>query len=629
MHSKKSGFRRSLGTRLVWATLGFCVAFTLLAVAVRTYSAWKEAWTKMNADLRLVEQVYRQTLSKAIWELDREALLAHMNSAAQVNAVGRITLKIYSQTRSTDVIERVAPGWQPSTLAPVRRLDLVYTPFPGGEERVGELTLAGDERVLWARLRGEILNIVMAQLLQSLLLAGWIMLMFSRTVTVFIQQIARHLGQLTPDTMHQPLRLARNPQLQDELTLLESGVNQLQDKLVGYLARQHQYENELGEHRDHLADMVQARTAELEHLAQAQQLVLRLSNRLIHATHETFDACQRDCLVEVARRLGAHHVLWIVPVEGQAAFQCYAEWRSDQVDGDGHHVLALEGLTQVPARLAREELLFFFSPADMRQSLEPREAEIFLSLAVGANALALLRGDEEDYGILYFGKPVGQDDWPPEQRALLSMTVQMLLHSVRHNVQLTQISQTQNALRQANRQLEVLSRHDALTGLLNRRHFDEVKLDEYQRSLRSGQPLSLLICDIDYFKAYNDHYGHARGDQCLQAVALAMQTAITRVGDVLARIGGEEFVVLLPATSVAAAWAVAERVRLAVLDLQLPHAKSDRGPWVTISIGLAQLQPAVHADFDALFHAADQSLYRAKEIGRNTVVSSQLAFEPP
>ncbi|TXT37698.1 MAG: Diguanylate cyclase (GGDEF) domain-containing protein, partial [Comamonadaceae bacterium] len=444
---------------------------------------------------------------------------------------------------------------------------------------------------------GEILNIVMAQLLQSLLLAGLIMLMFSRTVTVHIQHIARHLGQLTPDTMGKSLRLERSPALQDELTLLEGGVNQLQDKLVHHLARQQQYENELGEHRDHLADMVQVRTAELEHLTLAQQLVLRLSNRLIHAPHEIFDACQRECLVEVAQRLGAQLALWLVPSVDHSGFRRYAEWRADQDGVDASPVLPQDGLTQVPARLAREELLFFLSLAEMQRSLGPHEADLFLSQAVGANALALLRGEDEDYGILFIGKPLGQGDWPPEDRALLSMTVQMLLHSVRHNMQLKQITQTQDALRLANRQLEVLSRHDVLTGLFNRRHFDEIKLDEYQRALRSGQPLSLLICDIDYFKAYNDHYGHARGDQCLQVVAQAMQSAIIRGGDVLARIGGEEFVVLLPATTATAAWAVAERVRLGVLGLQLPHAKSNVGPWVTISIGLAQLQPQLHADF--------------------------------
>ena len=613
---------QSLGTRLVLVTLGFCFVFTLLTVGVRTYSAWNEAWSAMDADLTLLEQVYRRTLSKAIWEMDRDSLHTHVESTAQIAVVGRITLKIHSMNRTPEVFERSAPGWQPSTLAPTRRLDLVYEPFPGGSESVGELTLMGDERVLWARLRGEVRNIVITQLLQSLLLAGLIMLMFSRTVTVHVKHIAQHLGQLTPDTMRQTLRLVRDPRHHDELTLLESGVNELQGKLADHLAQLAQYEKELGAHRDHLADMVLERTAELESLTEAQQLVLGLSNRLIHAPHESFSACQQACLSEVAQRLGANHALWLVPAKDHGTFGVFYDWRPESADAAMLNPLPGEAWAQVPASLAREELLFFFSQAEMGRSLSPQEAALLSGQPVGACALALLRSDGEDYGVLFIGKPLGQGEWPPEDRALLAMTAQLLLHSVRHQSQLINILATQEALRAANHQLEVLSRHDPLTGLSNRRHFDEIKEDEFQRALRSGKPLSLLICDIDYFKAFNDHYGHATGDQCLRAVAHAMNAAIARSGDVLARIGGEEFAILLPATSETAAMQVAERVRLAVAELHIAHEASRTGATVTISIGVAQLRFGRITHFNALFEAADQALYRAKENGRNRVESS-------
>lgn len=612
---------RTLGTRLVLATLGFCFVFTLFAVGVRTLYAWNEAWNEMNADLALLEQVYQKTLSKAVWEMDRDALHTHVESTNQVASVGRIVLKLHSANRTPEVIERQAEGWRASTVAPTRRLDLVYAPFPGGAETVGELTLSGDERVLWARLRDEIKGIVLTQLLQSLLLAGLVMLMFSRTVTVHVQHIARHLSRLTPQTMDRTLRLARDPRHHDELSLLEGGVNQLQGKLSDHLRQLQRYEDELGAHRDHLAELVRARTAELESLTQAQQLVLELSNRLIHAPHDRFDACQRECLQAVAERLGANHALWLVPVQGQAAFRVFMEWQAPGVADATQPPLPLAGLTQVPARLAREELLFFYSQAEMGRSLSPAETAVFTTCPVGACALALLRSDGEDYGMLFFGKPLGQGDWPPEDRALLAMTAQLLLHSVRHQAQLLAILATQQALRDANRQLEVLSRHDPLTGLSNRRHFDEMKQDEFQRALRNGQPLSLLVCDIDEFKAYNDHYGHASGDQCLREVAQAMNAAVARSGDALARIGGEEFAILLPATPAPAAQQVAERVRQAVEDLHIAHAASNTAAHVTISVGLAQLEIGRTPDFDTLFEAADQALYQAKLKGRNRIES--------
>lgn len=616
---------RSLGIHLVLVTLGFSFVFTLFAVGARTLSAWNEAWAAMNAELILLEQVYQPTLTKAIWEMDRDALNAQIKSTAQVAAVGRIELKLNSVNRKPELIERSVEGWQPSTLAPTRHLDLVYAPFPGGSERVGELTLAGDERVLWLRLRNEIQGIVLTQLLQSLLLAGLIMLLFHRTVTVHVRHIARHLDQLTPQTMGGALQLARNPHNQDELGLLEAGINQLQSKLTDHLTQLQHYEDELGAHRDHLAELVRARTAELESITRAQQLVLSLSNRLIHSPHEQFDACQKECWCEVAQRLGARHALWLTPVAGQTSWQVFVQW---QPHGTPPQSPLLETMARVPNMLAREELLFFADFEHMAASLGEAEAAGFVRDGAGACALALLRSDGEDHGVLFVCKPVGRSDWSDEERALLAMTAQMLLHSVRHKAQLVAILATQEALRSANRQLEVLSLHDALTGLSNRRHFDDMKEDEFQRALRSNQPLSLLICDIDFFKAYNDHYGHAQGDQCLRDVARAMGAAIARSGDALARIGGEEFAILLPATTAQAAWQVAERVRQAVANLRIAHSASVAESYVTISIGLAQMEIGRTPDFDALFEAADQALYRAKEHGRNRIEATPAMAQP-
>ena len=612
------GDRHSLGTRLVLATLGFCFVFTLLAVGARTWYAWNQAWNGMNSDLVLLEQVYQQTLSKTIWEMDRDALKTQVDSAAKAAGVGRVTLTLQSANRKSELIERVSNGWQPSSLAPTRRVDLVYAPFSGATETVGVLTLAGDERVLWASLRNELTGIIWTQLLQSLLLAGLIMLLFNRTVTVHVQRVARHLGQLTPQTMGQTLQLLRHPRHRDELTLLESGVNQLQGKLSDHLTQLKHYEHELGTHRDHLAQLVRARTKELESLTQAQQLVLSLSNRLIHAPHQSFETCQQDCFVEVLQRLGAQYALWLVPVPAQPGFTAFLQWQADPTSTT---LLppSLADLTHVPTRLARENLLFFSSTHEMASSLSHAEAAVFSTQDGGACALSLLHGDDETFGLIFIGKPWGESTWLPEERALIAMTAQMLLHSVRHKTQVTAIVATQVALREANHQLQILSRHDPLTGLFNRRHFDEVKEDEFQRALRGHQTLSLLVCDIDCFKAYNDQYGHATGDQCLRDVSRAMRAASVRNGDTLARIGGEEFAILLPATRVDAACQVAERVREAITALNIPHAASLVGGFVSVSIGVAEFDATHMTHFNALFEAADQALYKAKARGRNRI----------
>lgn len=177
-------------------------------------------------------------------------------------------------------------------------------------------------------------------------------------------------------------------------------------------------------------------------------------------------------------------------------------------------------------------------------------------------------------------------------------------------------------LRQAaEKRLEMLSITDPLTGLGNRRHLDEEVQLEWRRAGMRAEPLSLLMIDIDYFKQYNDRYGHAAGDKVLQEVAAAIRRSVTRGADLVARYGGEEFTVLLPSTNLAGAVSVADGIRQAICELAIPHEDSSLGQ-VTISIGVATVEPAVdrNAELVALFSAADRALYSAKAAGRNTVL---------
>ena len=433
---------------MVLATLAFCLLFTMAVAAVRTWSAWQNNLVVMSGELQLIAQVYQRTLAKSIWDMDRESLQAHLASMANVPAVGQVVVTIKSNSRAPEEFRREREGWQPSGLAPVLRLNLDYEAFPGARESVGDFSLYGDERVLWQRLRAEVLAILATQVAQSLLLASLIMLMFRQLVTVHVQRIAQHVGQLTPSNLGVPLSLVRSPERQDELSLLVSGVNQLQNNLSDYLARQQRDEKELIAHRDNLALLVRERTSALESA-------------------------------------------------------------NDRLE----------------------------------------------------NANALLDG---------------------------------------------------------------LARTDPLTSLANRRHFDEIKELEFRRALRSGQPLSLLIFDIDEFKRYNDAYGHAKGDQCLRAVAGAIQRSCARAGDLVARIGGEEFAVLLPNCSAEQAAHLATQLLRAVAELGIAHRASETAPHITVSIGLAPLDHARTQHFEALFEQADTALYLAKSRGRNQVA----VFEP-
>lgn len=178
-------------------------------------------------------------------------------------------------------------------------------------------------------------------------------------------------------------------------------------------------------------------------------------------------------------------------------------------------------------------------------------------------------------------------------------------------------------LLQANRRLEILATQDQLTGLDNRRSFDEMLAQESRRAAREGTPLSLLLLDLDYFKRFNDAYGHVAGDQCLKAVATALKQGVRRPGDLVARYGGEELAIILPNTDPSGAGSVAELMLGHVRALGIPHGASPHGQ-VTISIGAATLQGSQSGGAEQrLVEAADSALYRAKASGRNCWVSQE------
>jgi diguanylate cyclase (GGDEF)-like protein len=169
------------------------------------------------------------------------------------------------------------------------------------------------------------------------------------------------------------------------------------------------------------------------------------------------------------------------------------------------------------------------------------------------------------------------------------------------------------------KELEALSFKDGLTGVANRRMFDSVMEAEWINARRNTQPLSLIMLDIDYFKQYNDCYGHIQGDDCLKKVAQSLNTAGKRSSDFFARFGGEEFVLVLPETDAESAVKVAERCRKMIFKAQIPHEKSEISQLLTISIGVGTIVPTQADEPIRFIEEVDKRLYRAKQKGRNCI----------
>jgi diguanylate cyclase (GGDEF)-like protein/PAS domain S-box-containing protein len=182
---------------------------------------------------------------------------------------------------------------------------------------------------------------------------------------------------------------------------------------------------------------------------------------------------------------------------------------------------------------------------------------------------------------------------------------------------ITERKRYEAALEKANRKLEQLAALDGLTQLANRRIFDEKLHGEWMRAAREKQFFSIILCDIDFFKKYNDHYGHQAGDECLKAVAACIKRSVQRPGDLVARYGGEEFGILLPNTDAEGAFQVAEDIRKTVCEMKLEHERSDVSRSVTICLGVATAIPSGQKNGEWLLKAADGALYASKRNGRN------------
>ena len=173
------------------------------------------------------------------------------------------------------------------------------------------------------------------------------------------------------------------------------------------------------------------------------------------------------------------------------------------------------------------------------------------------------------------------------------------------------------ALAQANRKFRQLASQDGLTGIANRRHFDRYLRQEWHRAIREHQHISLILCDVDCFKFYNDSYGHPAGDICLIKIAEAINQSIKRPADLVSRYGGEEFAVILPNTELAGAVQVAEKIQKQVRSLKIPHNTSIVDQYITLSMGIHSLSPPLESPAIDLLNATDQALYQAKQTGRN------------
>ncbi|PSN77336.1 diguanylate cyclase, partial [filamentous cyanobacterium CCP4] len=246
--------------------------------------------------------------------------------------------------------------------------------------------------------------------------------------------------------------------------------------------------------------------------------------------------------------------------------------------------------------------------------LQPCHVDLLKSLKIQANLIVPILQKERLWGLLIAHQCSHPRQWQQSEVNLFYQLASQAAIAI-------QQSELYHQLQTANQELQRLASVDGLTQVANRRCFDARLSAEWQRLTREQAPLSLILCDIDGFKLYNDSCGHLAGDDALRQVALAIAQACKRPSDLVARYGGEEFAVILPNTDAEGAIAVAEAIQASIAALQLPHPRS-QDSLVTLSFGIATLVPSKQISCETLIALADQGLYRAKAQGKNCVVQA-------
>nr|WP_295084141.1 diguanylate cyclase [uncultured Roseateles sp.] len=592
---------RSLAGDLTRRIFLLCLGATLLAGAVRLVQVYRQERANFDQAVAQVSHLHLKLLAKSLWDVEPAAvqeLLQQIASTPQVRAarVNVSTGEFFFAGQARAETEQSRPG------------DASFDiPGPEGSGRIlGQLNLDFNQRFLREQLLGVCLRVAAVGLLLSLGFSGLTLLMLRRELRQPLQDLASFAAGLAPDRTPPPLQLARSPRThRDELDVVVDGFRTLRVDIESYV-------KERERHAEQLELAVARRTADLQEVTHYLETISRHASRFLNLGVAEYPAMVSTTLREISGHSGDCSLVLAEQAHGQASAQCLVAWLAphDKISGVSPGEPLLAGL------LGEQPAGWSFSRFESPAVAEPACAQAMQQHGVHTMMYCAFKGEgRTQYLLALSSKPL---KWELRDDRLAKMAAEMLFNIMRH-------WQDQLALQRLHHELEQRSNTDALTGLANRRWFDEVKLEETRRAMRNGSALALISIDVDFFKSYNDSYGHAQGDQCLLAVSRMIQQTFNRAGELPARVGGEEFTVLLPELDLAQAMAQAERLRQCVSDLAIPHSGSPLRK-VSISAGVFSMRPdrampgASAEEFIATaLEAADAALYRAKRAGRDRV----------
>lgn len=598
---------KPLAIQVLQQILLYAVLFWLLVSATRAGFMLYQGQRRLQQIPDTVASLYMPLLAQSVWNVDTPSTqkqLATIGALPGVSAV-RLDTKLGLHLRN----------------AKPDQAQEHYTVFPlniqlntHNAESLGTLTLYVSSTPIRRAIVEDMLSNMAQRVLDFAALTLLIVFILRRRFVQPVQQLANAVRAFKPGETLLPFRLQQTGH-QDEMTQLLESFNGMRLSLNSHLTERMRYEAELTEARDQLARSVKARTAELDQLLRFQTLISVISSRFINIPLAEIDCAMNEALAQIGNFMQVDRC-YLIGVDQSLVVSMVHEWAAPGIASgtDGLDFAPLASRPGLFANLMRDGVLNL----PRCQSIADPSAPLASS---EVKSVLLIRID-------YLGSPVGvfgcdmlsqERQWQNEELVQARLLGEMFANMIMRCQQLQALSETQQKLEQANAHLARMALSDSLTGLANRRHFDEEKRQAFDKARRKGEALSLILLDIDYFKEFNDHYGHQAGDDCLRRLAEVLVAVFSYPGELPARIGGEEFAILLPGMDQLDALKRAEQLRLAVWDLEIAHLYSRTAPRVTISLGAIGLDCDRHQSIDQMIAEADTALYRAKAAGRNCI----------
>lgn len=569
-------------------------AFTLLLAAVlASVTAWRAEGRRLEALAAQVERSLAVSLAESVWMVDIPQTESQLKSALSIDGIARVQLRTFTGQEYRHAVA-VKHG---ELLVRTRKLEREGQPL-------GMLEIAVSRDALIDAVASHIAQVLVIVVNFLALFGAMLYVSIRREVTTPLARIATQVTLYEPTEAPAALPAHEFARLSREMSGLAEAFNNMQEEIRQRLHHERQL-------REQVARLASERGDALDYRTAVEQRLLAMSSSMISLPSGQIAAELRRHLAGISSEMRLDIIAVLEPARAGSTVGCRFLYpdsvRSATMEARDASPLAAWVDERVTSQsvVVHDDVSAASSPVSPLQGLWPRVVGAFVAvpLAVG----------DESHGLMVFTSGDGDRRWSESEIATLTMVGQIAASVMTRDDALRELARVQDRLEETNRELERLSRIDGLTGLSNRLAFDEQKDKEFSRARRAGDDMALLLIDIDHFKAINDTFGHIAGDQCLQSVAQALSKAARRGGDLLARIGGEEFALIVPGCTEEAARRCVDAIQREIAILALPHPMSAH---VTVSVGVALLDKR-HKAFEDLFLECDRALYTAKGSGRN------------